>query len=123
MSNTYGISEHDERQIRARDRTCVYCGILMKQSPRAMCASGATIEHFNNDGPLRKKYNVAICCRGCNSSKGTKRLSVGFKTPYCREKKMNGETFSETVKVYMRLEKLSSFLVYYRVSTMPHFSG
>jgi hypothetical protein len=36
MSNTYGISKQDERQIRARDKTCVYCGILMKQSRHAM---------------------------------------------------------------------------------------
>ena len=57
MSNTYGISKQDEQEIRARDKTCVYCGILMKQSPHAMAASGATIEHFNNDGPFKKKYN------------------------------------------------------------------
>jgi hypothetical protein len=42
MSNTYSISERDEREIRARDKTCVYCGISMKQSPHAMGASGAT---------------------------------------------------------------------------------
>ena len=79
----------------------------MKQYPHAMAASGATIEHFNNDGPFQKKYNVAICCRRCNSSKGTKRLSVWFKTPYCREKKINEDTVSKPVKEYMRLEKLS----------------
>jgi len=33
-------------------------------------ASGATIEHFNNDGPFENKYNIAICCQRCNSSKG-----------------------------------------------------
>jgi 5-methylcytosine-specific restriction endonuclease McrA len=107
MSNTYGISENDEREIRARDKTCVYCGVLMKQSPHATGSSGATLEHFNNDGPLSKRYNVAICCRGCNSSKGTMGLSVWFKTPYCRNKKINRETVSKLVKEYMRLEKLS----------------
>jgi len=81
MSNTYGISDQDEREIRARDKACVYCGILMKQRPHAMHASGATIEHFNNDGPFQEKCNVAICCRHCNSSKGTKSLSAWFKTP------------------------------------------
>lgn len=107
MSNTYDISKQDEREIRARDRTCVYCGILMKQNPHAMSASGATIEHFNNDGPLKKKYNAAICCRRCNSSKGTLSLSTWFKTRYCREKKINEETVSKPVKEYMRLERLS----------------
>jgi 5-methylcytosine-specific restriction endonuclease McrA len=107
MSNTYSISKQDEREIRARDKACVYCGILMKQYPHAMGASGATVEHFNNDGPLEKKHNLAICCRRCNSSKGTMRLSAWFKTPYCREKKINEGTVSKPVKEYMRLEKLS----------------
>jgi hypothetical protein len=107
MSNPYGISEKDEREIRARDKICVYCRILMKHYAHAMGASGATIEHFNNNGPFEKKYNVAICCRRCNSSKGTKRLSAWFKAPYCREKKINEETVSKPVKEYMRLEKTS----------------
>jgi 5-methylcytosine-specific restriction endonuclease McrA len=105
MSNTYGISEQDEREIRVRDKTCVYCGVLMMQSPHVRDASGATIEHFNNDGPFDKKYNVAICCRGCNSSKGTKKLSDWFQTDYCRKNKINEETVAEPVKEYLRLEK------------------
>jgi hypothetical protein len=51
MSNTYGISKQDEREIRTRDKTCVYCHVPMKRTG----ASGATIERFNNDGPLKKK--------------------------------------------------------------------
>jgi hypothetical protein len=104
MANTYGISKQDEQEIRARDKTCVYCGILMKRSVRSF---GATIEHFDNDGPFAKKYNVAICCRGCNSSKGTKKLSVWFETRYCRENKISGKAVSKPVKDYMRLKKLS----------------
>jgi len=107
MSNTYGISKQDEQEIRARDKTCVYCRIVMKQSPHAMGASGATIEHFNNDGPLKKKYNLAICCRRCNSSKGIMSLSGWFKTAYCRRKEISKETVLKPVKEYMRLKKLS----------------
>jgi hypothetical protein len=106
MSNTYGISEQVEREIRARDKTCVYCGVLMKQSPHTMGASGATIEHFNNDGPYDEKYNVAICCRGCNSSKRTMTLSAWFKTVYCRDHKINEETVAKPVKNYIRLQKM-----------------
>jgi hypothetical protein len=86
MSNTYGIPEEDLKEIQARDKTCVYCRKSMKQYPHAMDASGATIEHFKNDGPFDKKWNAAICCGGCNSSKGTKKLSAWFKTPYCKKK-------------------------------------
>jgi len=107
MSNTYGISKTDEQEIRARDRKCVYCRIVMKQYPHAMGASGATIEHFNNDGPFEQKHNLAICCRRCNSSKGTMNLSAWFKTRYCREKKINKERVLKPVKEYMRLAKLS----------------
>jgi 5-methylcytosine-specific restriction endonuclease McrA len=105
MSNTYGISEQVEQEIRARDKSCVYCGIVMKQYPHSMAASGATIEHFNNDGPFEEKSNAAICCRSCNSSKGAMKLSAWFKTAYCQEKKINEETVSKPVKAYIRLEK------------------
>jgi hypothetical protein len=110
MSNTYDISNQDEREIRARDRTCVYCRVLMKQHPHAMRASGATIEHFDNDGPFDKKYNAAICCRRCNSSKGTKTLLAWFKTPYCREKGINTKAVSQPVQEFMRLKKLSQLI-------------
>jgi hypothetical protein len=103
MSNSYGISEVDEREIRARDKNCVYCHVLMKQYPHAKKPSGATIEHFDNDGPFEKKVNVAICCRRCNSSKGTKSLSAWFKTPYCRERKINEESVSKVVREYLGL--------------------
>ena len=107
MSNTYRISDQDEREIRARDKTCVYCRVLMKQYPHAMRASGATIEHFNNDGPFDKKYNAAICCRRCNSSKGTKTLSAWFKSPYCRENGINKNSVLRPVREFMRLKKPS----------------
>jgi hypothetical protein len=103
MSNTYGISEQDEREIRARDKTCVYCQKLMKKSRRSF---GATIEHFNNDGPFDEKYNVAICCRGCNSSKGTKKLLDWLQTDYCGKKNINVKTVSKPVRDYMRLMEL-----------------
>jgi hypothetical protein len=101
MSNKYGISKQDEEEIRKRDKRCVYCRILMKQRPDVMGASGATIEHFNNNGPMTKKYNVAICCRRCNSSKRKKTLSEWFKTEYCDKNKINEKTVSKPVKQYM----------------------
>jgi len=107
MSNTYGISKQDEREIRARDKTCVYCGILMKQHPHARGASAPTIEHFNNNGPFNEKHNVAICCRRCNSSKGTKSLSAWFKTAYCDANNINAKTVAKPVKEFLLLEKPS----------------
>jgi 5-methylcytosine-specific restriction endonuclease McrA len=82
MSNTYGISELVEKEIRARDKKCEYCHGSMKRSSRAKGEAEATIEHFNNNGPFTKKENLDICCRGCNSSKGVKTLLAWSKTPY-----------------------------------------
>ena len=105
MSNTYGISEQDEQEIRKRDKKCVYCRALMKQPPNARGALGATIEHFNNDGDLREKINIGICCRRCNSSKGTKTLSVWFKAAYCRENKISRRRAARAVERFMRRRK------------------
>jgi|ERR1700735_46476 len=107
MSNIYGISAQDERDIRERDKSCVYCRILMKQRPHAMCASGATIEHFDNDGPFEQRFNAAICCRRCNSSKGATTLLAWFQSPYCRENGISRKTVLKPVREYMRLNKLS----------------
>src|SRR5271169_562754 len=102
MSNAYGIPEEVERKIRARDRTCVYCHIAMTRPSRARGGSETTIEHFNNDGPLRKKHNLAICCRRCNSSKGTKKLLTWFKADYCCNRKINKKTVAARVTRYLR---------------------
>lgn len=56
MPNRYGISDEAEKEIRARDKRCVYCHVVLKHYPRAMSASGATIEHFDNDGPFNEKH-------------------------------------------------------------------
>ena len=104
MSNPYGICDRDERAIRARDKKCVYCSVRVKRRPNNR-ALEATIEHFNNHGPMRKRYNLAICCRGCNSSKGKKGLLEWFKTDYCKENRrrpINERTVCEPVKKYLR---------------------
>jgi hypothetical protein len=102
MANTYGISKNVEKKIRARDKTCVYCHTSIKYRPLQRDASEATIEHFNNRGPFSKQYNLAICCRGRNSSKGTKTLLAWFKTPYCEKRDIREETVARPVKRFIR---------------------
>src|SRR5271168_884851 len=60
MSNTWGIPKKVEEEISARDKRRIFCHSAMKRSFRMHDASHATIEHFNNDGPLEEKYNVAF---------------------------------------------------------------
>jgi len=104
MSNKYGIPEKDEEEIRARDKTCVYCHKAMKEysGTKGTPADKATIEHLHNDGPFDEKSNSVICCGSCNSSRRNKELLAWFKTPYCIERSINKETVAESVKEYVR---------------------
>jgi len=108
LSNIFGISDEVEKEIRARDKRCVFCH---KKFSRRSRTSGATIEHFNNDGPMTKKYNLAICCGGCNSSKGTKKLLAWLKTPYCRERQINEKSVAKPVKEYIRCVRRAEMLL------------
>jgi hypothetical protein len=72
---------------------------------RSFSAAGATIEHFDNGRDFEKKYNVAICCRRCNSSKGTLTLSQWLKKPYCVQNGINEKTVSNAVRAFLRLRK------------------
>jgi hypothetical protein len=108
MSNQFGIPNKEEEEIRARDKTCVYCHKVMKAYPDTKGTPGdkATIEHLNCDPPFYwkdglKKSGLAICCGECNSSRGKKTLLDWFKTKYCLDRNINKDTVAEPVKKYL----------------------
>ena len=104
MANKYGIPEKDLGEIRARDERCVYCGKVMT-NPRNGGWRGdwATIEHLNYLPPWDNPETVAICCGSCNFSRGPKKLSDWFKTPYCTGKRnISEKTVAKPVKRYIR---------------------
>jgi hypothetical protein len=103
MANKYGIRAEVERQIRLRDKVCVYCGKKMKKGhPK----DGPTIEHLNNiphdyyPSELTE-WDVAICCHSCNTSRGAKHYWDWLKSPYCIKKNINKKTVADVVKKYM----------------------
>src|SRR5262245_15527244 len=102
MANSFGISARVEQRIRARDKRCVYCGVKFKKTP---WRASATIEHFNNNGPFTKYYNIAICCRGCNSSKGVKQLLAWLDSAYCLKKGITKHTVANVVRGYLRKKR------------------
>ena len=53
-TRTVFLSKMSER-FEQETKLAYIAGILMKHYPHAMSASGATIEHFNNDGPFTEK--------------------------------------------------------------------
>ncbi len=68
--------------VLARDIRCIYCEREFgePQGPRAACPSG---EHIVNDLAIVNLENIALCCVGCNASKGTKTLSDWLDSKYC----------------------------------------
>lgn len=84
MANNWNIPAWLEEEVRERDKSCVYCRnkfLSHKESAKA----SASWEHIINDATIITRENIALCCRGCNSSKGQKRLSVWLKSNYCKE--------------------------------------
>ena len=105
--NCWGIPDWLEKEIKARDKTCVYCGVTMSEH-----ASGchrrtlATWEHIINDASIVTRENIARCCASCNSSKGTKTLSDWIRSAYCKKHGINKDTVAEVVKKALnKLEK------------------
>ena len=102
MANKYGLPEKDLEVIRARDKKCVYCGKGMANpSNGGQRSDWATIEHLNYLPPWNNPETVAICCGGCNSSRGPKKLSDLFKKVYCLERNISEKTVAEPVKNYI----------------------
>ena len=103
--NNWGIPNWLENEVQERDKACVYCGIQMIQQmpPRGPRRNVATWEHIINDASIVSRENIARCCVGCNSSKGTKKLSDWIQSSYCKKRGINKDTVSEVVKEALRV--------------------
>jgi len=98
--NRWGIPGWLEKEVKARDKACVYCGIQMiEKIPRGGPRKAvATWEHIINDTSIVTRENIARCCAACNSSKGTKNLSDWMQSSYCEKHGINENTVSEVMK-------------------------
>jgi len=97
MANNWNIPAQLEKEIRERDKVCVYCGTEftpVKLSKR--CA--ASWEHIINDAKIITLENIALCCCGCNSSKGQKQLSIWLQSKYCTDKGISAESVAPVIK-------------------------
>lgn len=101
--NRWGIPRGLEERVKARDRLCVYCRVVMRRFPRSrgVPANKATWEHIDNDGPA-SAANIVLCCEACNTSKGTKDLVRWFESDYCVKKNISAKTVSMVVKKWLR---------------------
>jgi hypothetical protein len=104
--NNSGIPDWLEREVKERDKTCVYCGIQMiEQMPSGGSRKAvATWEHIINDASIVSRENIVRCCSACNSSKGTKKLSEWIQSSYCKKHGINKDTVAEVVKEALKRE-------------------
>lgn len=101
MANRWGIPRWLEQEVLERDRACVYCGIMFGQldAPRRTRPSW---EHIVNDASIITRENIALCCIGCNASKGAKSLQAWFSSRYCDERGTRLETVARVVQEAIR---------------------
>ena len=77
MANQWGIPKVVEDEVLSRDKTCVYCGAAFGTDRKSM----KSWEHIINDVSLCSPENIALCCIGCNASKGSKLLEDWISSP------------------------------------------
>jgi hypothetical protein len=95
--NRWNIPERLEEAVRERDKSCIYCGIIFSDDPQSF-RERRSWEHIVNDANIITLENIALCCRGCNSSKGAKLLAVWMGSLYCKRKNISKDTVAQVVK-------------------------
>lgn len=97
MANNWNIPQWLENEVRERDKCCIYCGVEFT-SVDISRKSAASWEHIINDAKIITRENIALCCCGCNASKGQKQLSDWLKSKYCKEHGISVATVAPIVK-------------------------
>lgn len=97
MANNWNIPDWLEQEVRQRDINCVYCGCEFTPA-KVSKRTAASWEHIINDASIITRDNIALCCCGCNSSKGQKKLSDWIDSKYCHEKGITRENVAEIIK-------------------------
>lgn len=91
MANNWHIPAWLEAEVRARDTVCVYCRTPFTPASVAR-KTAVSWEHIVNDENIITRENIALCCCGCNASKGQKPLSAWLQTKYCADRGITPDT-------------------------------
>lgn len=100
MANSWGIPKHIEDLVLQRDKSCVYCGCDFSDTERSKKKSW---EHIINDINITTLDNIALCCIGCNASKGNKPLNIWFYSEKAMKRGVNIQTISDVIKKSLNL--------------------
>jgi hypothetical protein len=98
MANNWNIPIWLEMEVRKRDKVCIYCGVEFTSS-KVSRRSAASLEHIINDATIITEENIALCCCGCNASKGQKPLSVWLQSKYCKERGITPDSVAQIIKI------------------------
>ena len=96
MANNWNIPSWLEQEVRNRDKACVYCGCDFV-SPKISVKSSPSWEHIINDVTISTIENIALCCIGCNASKGAKLLSQWLESEGAKRRGVSQETLAPVV--------------------------
>ncbi|NWF37193.1 HNH endonuclease [Mariprofundus sp. KV] len=97
MANNWNIPAWLEKEVRERDTVCVYCN--GEFTPTSVSKkSAASWEHIINDSKIITRENIALCCCGCNASKGQKQLSVWLQSKYCKDHGISSDSVALIIK-------------------------
>jgi 5-methylcytosine-specific restriction endonuclease McrA len=97
MTNNWNIPDWLEKEVRERDKSCVYCGVDFTLANISR-KSAASWEHIINDAKIITRENIVLCCCGCNASKNQKQLSVWLQSKYCKERGICADTVAPIIK-------------------------
>lgn len=97
MANSWGIPKDIEELVLNRDQCCVYCGCEFS-SERAKKKSW---EHIINDVRITTLDNIALCCVGCNASKGSKDLTTWLHSANAKKRGITLETIADVIRKHL----------------------
>lgn len=98
--NRWNIPRWLEEEVAVRDTDCVYCRtpFTPRDGPRR---SRSSWEHIINDARIITRENIALCCIGCNASKGAKELVVWLQSDYCKSRGITPSTVAPIVRAFL----------------------
>ena len=102
--NNWNIPDWLEREVKDRDRNCIYCSVELTESEKTG-KSKATWEHIVNDAKIINRENIARCCVSCNASKGNKKLSDWLESNYCKKRGITKDSVAEVVRMALLSEQ------------------
>jgi hypothetical protein len=97
MANNWNIPDWLEKEVRERDKKCVYCGVEFTPV-KVSKKTAASWEHIINNAKIITRENIALCCCGCNASKGQKQLSLWLQSKYCIGHGISPDTVAPIIK-------------------------